>query len=542
MGYKTKGWMIMKELLKVVSKKLFIWSIIINTIYSLADYGESFALSYFGTSPLTLNKIINLTICIFTVDIIMLISGKIASYIDNVNNKKTQSTIQKYYFNKLQSMTMEQIANTHTGYIHKLITNLSFYFFEMTWQFEISVIPLLIGGISILIMVCKQSIVTGVICIIISFLAVYLKYKMIKNKQVYQKKTNEAESRYNATFVDFIQNIIAVRKLNIGDFCNKKITENSKEYLKATKINERKRSNTNGVFTGLMNLLYLVVLISTIIMVKNGQDGLPYLLFYMSALGKLYHNLNSLVRLIDMSERFKTAKKQLDEYFRDSVEIKIIDKFDRVQLSNVIFSYTQDSTKIKIPEFILKKGDKISIMGESGQGKTTAMNILAGLYSLEKGELKINSKIQQDSRLDLVFVSQEVDLFDLSIRDNLCLGKKIEDKKILELLDEAGLMSWYKELPEGLDTMVGERGIKLSAGQKQRLNLIRGILIDKELYFFDEPTSNLDSISEEKIINMIEKYLKDKTYVIVTHRPKLKELCNKHYIFEEHIMKEVVNV
>lgn len=262
----------------------------------------------------------------------------------------------------------------------------------------------------------------------------------------------------------------------------------------------------------------------------------------MSALGKLYHNLNSLVRLIDMSERFKTAKKQLDEYFRDSVEIKIIDKFDRVQLSNVIFSYTQDSTKIKIPEFILKKGDKISIMGESGQGKTTAMNILAGLYSLEKGELKINSKIQQDSRLDLVFVSQEVDLFDLSIRDNLCLGKKIEDKKILELLDEAGLMSWYKELPEGLDTMVGERGIKLSAGQKQRLNLIRGILIDKELYFFDEPTSNLDSISEEKIINMIEKYLKDKTYVIVTHRPKLKELCNKHYIFEEHIMKEVVNV
>ena len=64
--------------------------------------------------------------------------------------------------------------------------------------------------------------------------------------------------------------------------------------------------------------------------------------------------------------------------------------------------------------------------------------------------------------------------------------------------------------------MVGERGIKLSAGQKQRLNLIRGILIDKDLYFFDEPTSNLDALSEEKITNMIEKYLKDKTYVIVT--------------------------
>ena len=85
-----------------------------------------------------------------------------------------------------------------------------------------------------------------------------------------------------------------------------------------------------------------------------------------------------------------------------------------------------------------------------------------------------------------------------------------------------------------------ERGIKLSAGQKQRLNLIRGILIDKDLYFFDEPTSNLDAVSEEKITNMIEKYLKDKTYVIVTHRPKLKELCNKHYVFDNHIMKELI--
>ena len=181
-------------------------------------------------------------------------------------------------------------------------------------------------------------------------------------------------------------------------------------------------------------------------------------------------------------------------------------------------------------------------MGESGQGKTTVMNILAGLYPLESGKLLIDNKEIKDSRLNLVFVSQEVDLFDLSIRDNLCLGKNISDDKILELLEEAGLIGWYKELPDGLETMVGERGIKLSAGQKQRLNLIRGILIDKDLYFFDEPTSNLDALSEEKITNMIEKYLKDKTYVIVTHRPKLKELCNKHYLFDNHMMKEVITI
>ena len=181
-------------------------------------------------------------------------------------------------------------------------------------------------------------------------------------------------------------------------------------------------------------------------------------------------------------------------------------------------------------------------MGQSGQGKTTVMNILAGLYPLETGKLTINGKDKNDTRLDLVFVSQEVDLFDLSVRDNLCLGKDIKEEKIIELLKEAGLYDWYTELPEGLETLVGERGVKLSAGQKQRLNLIRGILIDKDLYFFDEPTSNLDVESEEKITNMIEKYLKDKTYIIVTHRPRLKDLCNKHYVFENHMMKETVNI
>ena len=237
-----------------------------------------------------------------------------------------------------------------------------------------------------------------------------------------------------------------------------------------------------------------------------------------------------------------TAKKQLDEYFKDNKEIKLIEKFENVKLENVIFSYTKYSNKIKIPKFALNIGDKISIMGESGQGKTTAMNILAGLYTLKQGELIIDGKKQIDKKLDLVFVSQEVELFDLSIRDNLTLGQNISEEKIFEMFEEAGLMEWYKELPQGLDTIVGEKGVKLSAGQKQRLNIIRGILIDKPLYFFDEPTSNLDSVSEEKITNMIEKYLKDKTYVIVTHRPRLKELCNKHYVFENHMMKEVINV
>ena len=98
----------MKELLKVISKKLLLWSIVFNTIYSIADYGEAFALSYFGTSPLTLDKIIKFTVAVVIAYLIMLITSKIASYIDNVNEVKSKTAIQKYYFEKVQSMTMEK--------------------------------------------------------------------------------------------------------------------------------------------------------------------------------------------------------------------------------------------------------------------------------------------------------------------------------------------------------------------------------------------------------------------------------------------------
>ena len=129
-----------------------------------------------------------------------------------------------------------------------------------------------------------------------------------------------------------------------------------------------------------------------------------------------------------------------------------------------------------------------------------------------------------------------MDLFDLSIRDNLLLGKGVSDKKLKEYLDDAGLLDWVNSLEYGLDTLVGEKGVRLSTGQKQRLNIIRGILLDKDIYILDEPTSNLDQVSEQKIYDMISKYLKDKTCIIVTHRMELTKLCNKHYYFKDKEM------
>ena len=531
----------MKELWKCSEKKKLIITFLVSLIYCICEYGCSFALAHFAVAPLTKEKVISLAIVLTILYLIMLISNWISSFIDCTIYPKIEMNIQKKYFNRIQNMTEKNFMNIHTGFIYNLISDVSELWVSFLSNIQNTILPLIIGIISFLIMVCKQSVIIGIFAIIISTIAIFIKYKMMKDRQEYDRESRKKYSKYVAIFMDFVQNLATVKKLNLKKFCNNKIEEKANDYNKTKKINEVKRANQNIVFHIFMRTLYIVLILSTIININEGREALPYLLFYVTLFETLYSRISSMARVLDSNVQLKTAKNQLEEYLQGSIELKKCKSWENIKLQEVVFSYTENSTKIKIPEFSLNRNDKISIMGESGQGKTTMINILAGIYPLQKGRLLIDGIEKINTKLDLVYVSQEVEMFDLSIRDNLCLGKDVPNEKIVELLDEAGMTSWYKELPDGLDTMIGERGIKLSAGQKQRLNLIRGILIDKDVYFFDEPTSNLDIFSEEKIINMIEKYLKEKTYIIVTHKPKLKGLCNKHYLFEGHMMKEVID-
>ena len=530
----------MRELLKIVNKRMYLLLFILGIIFSVAQSGQSVFLAVFATSPLNEKKILYLLLSIAVTDLIMWGVNWCISYFTMFSDIKTRSSILEYYFSKIEKMSSKKLSDVHTGYMQNLIFDVSNGFLDIMWFIINSIISFIIGIITFLIMACRQSVWTGIISLFLILIAIICKYKMIKNRQKYEKETRAKKSEAMSTFIDFVQNIITVKKLNIRKYCIDSLSKKNDEYISIGKKSERKKADTNLVFHLLMSSVYIVVLVSSLIMTRNGGDALPYLLFYFSLLGNLYGDINSIVYMIDSLVSFNTAKKQLDEKIGKLNELNVVKNFNEIELKKCRFKYNKNSVPITIPNFKIKKGEKISITGESGQGKTTAMNILSGLYDLTEGELLIDGKEVKNTRLDLVFVSQEVDLFDMTIRENLCLGKDIKESKILELFEDAGLTEWFLNLENGLETVVGEKGVKLSAGQKQRLNLIRGILIDKDLYFFDEPTSNLDSVSEEKITNMIEKYLSDKTYVIVTHRPRLTGLCNKHYRFENHIMSEAL--
>ncbi len=182
---------------------------------------------------------------------------------------------------------------------------------------------------------------------------------------------------------------------------------------------------------------------------------------------------------------------------------------------------------------MINKNDKISITGQSGQGKTSIINLILGNIDSYKGQVYIDNEKLTDVKLDIGTVSQEIELFNMSIKDNLCLDKKMSAEEITYYLKELELDEILL-FEDGIYTIVGEKGLKLSTGQKRRINILRSYLMDKDIYILDEPTSNLDKHTEEIVVNFILKYFKNKTLIIATHNEKINEICNKFYKFENH--------
>lgn len=528
----------MAELFKITKKKKLITLFILKLISYLSSFGVSFAYAKYITSPLTADKLKCLITSLIILFFISLISNYFCTKIHELFIVDLKYDIELYYFKQLDNIDFNNLNDMHTGFIYNLIDKTAFSFYRIIDGFLECYLPLIIGICAFIYMTLKQSFLLGIISLVIFIIAVITRYIMTKDREKIRKELHRKHSLYTGSFIDFASNILTVKKLRIEKFAKDTLRKKADDFYSDLQICEIKQANIHTIFEILIDSVYIIILLAILNDIRQGVDALPFLIFYISIMGKITSSLRSITRTVELTLRFKNDKLLLTEaigYLRYSKQVT----FNSLEIINGIFSYKNKPLQIRIPHFLMKKGDKVSVMGESGQGKSTILNILAGFYELNEGTLLVNGEEICNELVKPVFISQEVELFDLSIRDNLCLGKQIHQKKLERLLKDAGLYEWYLSLPNGLDELVGEKGVKLSMGQKQRLNIIRGILIDADLYFFDEPTSNLDNYSEEKIYKMIEKYLKDKSYVIVTHRANLKRLCDKHYEFKNHIMKEV---
>jgi len=190
----------------------------------------------------------------------------------------------------------------------------------------------------------------------------------------------------------------------------------------------------------------------------------------------------------------------------------------------VKFSYDSERQILKDVSFDLKSGDCIAIVGPSGSGKSTMINLIPRLYDAQGGTITFGGIDVR--KLDLAFlrknvgiVSQETYLFNGTIRDNLLYARfDASEEELIEACRKANIYDFIQAQEKGLDTMVGNRGLKLSGGEKQRISIARVLLKDPALLIFDEATSALDSISEQKIQDAIEPLIAERTSILIAHR------------------------
>lgn len=213
---------------------------------------------------------------------------------------------------------------------------------------------------------------------------------------------------------------------------------------------------------------------------------------------------------------------------------------DKIELNHISFHYPDSDKYIfKDAHMAVPKGKSVGIIGTSGAGKSTIVDVLLGLLHAQEGEITcdgVNIFKNYESWLAQVgYIPQAIYLIDESIRDNIAFGidaDKIDDKRIWEVLEEAQLKEFIEELPEGLDTTIGDRGVRLSGGQRQRIGIARALYNDPEILVFDEATSALDNDTEAAVMEAVNSFHGKKTMIIIAHRLNTIEKCDIIYKVE----------
>lgn len=276
-------------------------------------------------------------------------------------------------------------------------------------------------------------------------------------------------------------------------------------------------------------LLYLV---GGILMMKYDSDiTVGDITVLVALLGRMYMPVNSLLNIQVEWIRSMALFKRIFDYFDIPVEIRNADDAvtpekvtGDVVFEHVDFSYEESKKILKDVCFTLNAGKSIAIVGPSGSGKSTIVNLIPRLYDVDSGSVTFDGIDVR--KLDLKFlrdqvgvVSQETYLFNGTIRENLLYAKPdATEEEMTEALKKANIWDFVEKQEKGIDTEVGNRGLKLSGGEKQRISIARIILKDPTIFIFDEATSALDSISEKRIQDAIDPIIKSKTSILIAHR------------------------
>lgn len=343
-----------------------------------------------------------------------------------------------------------------------------------------------------------------------------------------QKARNAAQRKFGAFGWDSLRNILVVKSTTNEPFVESKLAGYGAEYMARVRADariDRDVRNAQNLIIAMSSFATVLIAAQSISAGTSTYGRLTAVTAYIFAIFGYVRFIQWQIRsLIRMSASHATVSALLAEPAEDFTSGREARLSGAIEFKNVRFRYREDRPALEDVTFTVKAGEHIAIVGESGEGKTTLVDLLGRYYEPQSGAIRFDGvpagEINLSSlRGQMAYVPQDITLFHESLAFNIRYGRPGANiDEVREAARLAHLDDFIAKLPDGVDTLVGERGLKLSGGERQRVALARGFLRDPRILVLDEPTSNLDSATEQLIQESLAKLMAGRTTFVIAHR------------------------
>lgn len=394
----------------------------------------------------------------------------------------------------------------------------------------------------ILVKGCWQLLVFFALCIPVLFFISKLRRAIREKNRAYRVEMEKTTSKV----VDMVDLIPVTKAHSVENFEIKRMSKLMSDTSKAGFEIDYANSRFNTSVWLIIQCLNVGCLLFVVYMAFNGIIKIGDITLYQSYFSRLLDSVNTVLNFLPTIIAGAEAINSIAEILKsDQIEEnsskKALTKLDGdFEFDNVEFSYEEEGKKILNGLSIkVNAGETIALVGESGAGKSTAINLVTGFYFADSGALMIDGQDIKDIdlrsyRKHLAVVPQNSILFSGTVRENITYGSpKISEEFLDEIIELSCLRDVIDNLPNGLETFVGEHGYNLSGGQRQRISIARALIRNPRVIIFDEATSSLDTVSEKHIQTAIENLSKDRTTFIVAHRLSTIKNADKIAVIEK---------
>lgn len=459
------------------------------------------------------------------------------------------------YFMSVNSGETIRVINQDVVVVYSLLATLLLMFTEIV------ITVMLIIGIFVIapvITICVAIILVAIV------LLIYLNVKPILKRE--GQRRNDALTEMNKWLIQSIQGIKEIKVMKKEPYFKANFERYGSVYVRSQRISSVLGVLPRFIVEGsCLSSMFIAVAVMVFLGV-NLESLIPVLTAVAMAAIRLLPSVNRISSYLNQMaygeptiDKVLECMNEIEEYGKSYEVMKdgnVMDE-DRVdngfglensiKVNDLSYCYPNSAENVLYSvSLAITKGDSIGIVGASGAGKTTLVDVLLGLLKPQGGEVKadgVNIADNLPAWLDRIgYIPQTIFMLDGTIRENIAFGEEpanVSDDNVWRVLDEAALKDFVESTPDGLDTQIGERGMRISGGQRQRIGIARALYTNPDVLIFDEATSALDNETESEIMHSIDKLHGKKTLIIIAHRLSTIEACDHVFRVEDgKVLKE----